>query len=541
MKEVVDATTLLPVDLSVIPLPEEDPQRYLSIQSHDIIIPSYAAWFDITTIHSIESKALPEFFNDRNKSKTPTVYMEYRDFMINTYRMNPIEYLTITACRRNLTGDVCAILRVHAFLEQWGLINYQVDPDAKLSSLSPPFDSQFKVVIDKPLEPKEQDDQEEEKERQAKEEDETKVKHYYDTHKEKKPQVCVSCQQTCQDEQYCSTTQSDFYICKQCFIEGKYPVNQKSGHFVLERFEKEQDRWDKEEEELLKEGLGMFGDNWEKISNHVGTRTHDECVLHYLQLPLNDPFQDIEIEKLGLLQYDTIQHKENPIMTAVAFLASAVEPKVAAAAGDIDAFEIIPIKVDNDKVKLDQDKDEQEEKPEQDKKDKEEKEEEEEEEEKKPERNEIEESKLIELTNTLFKCKLIQYQQQFEDYQSLENRVEEQKRQLEKERRQLEQDQSVFKRKVLSIRQEMAKSISKANALASIITPAQLQQQLAGASPSMFLNGNQHHPSPQALQQLQLQQQQQQQQYQLQMQMQMQQHGQPRPNLPPGFNNIMTL
>lgn len=120
------AGPLLPIDLSAIPLPEEDPQRYLTIQQHDIVIPSYAAWFDITTVNKIESRALPEFFNDRNKSKTPTVYKEYRDFMINTYRMNPIEYLTITACRRNLTGDVCAILRVHAFLEQWGLINYQV-------------------------------------------------------------------------------------------------------------------------------------------------------------------------------------------------------------------------------------------------------------------------------------------------------------------------------------------------------------------------------------------------------------------------------
>lgn len=124
--EVDVAAALLPVDLSAIPLPEEDPQRYVSIQTHDIVIPSYAAWFDITTVNPIESKALPEFFNDRNKSKTPTVYKEYRDFMINTYRMNPIEYLTITACRRNLTGDVCAILRVHSFLEQWGLINYQV-------------------------------------------------------------------------------------------------------------------------------------------------------------------------------------------------------------------------------------------------------------------------------------------------------------------------------------------------------------------------------------------------------------------------------
>lgn len=46
--------------------------------------------------------------------------------MINTYRLNPGEYLTVTACRRNLAGDVGAIMRVHAFLEQWGLINYQV-------------------------------------------------------------------------------------------------------------------------------------------------------------------------------------------------------------------------------------------------------------------------------------------------------------------------------------------------------------------------------------------------------------------------------
>lgn len=77
-------------------------------------------------IHNIERKALPEFFNNRNRSKTPAVYKDYRDFMINTYRLNPAEYLTVTACRRNLAGDVCAIMRVHSFLEQWGLINYQV-------------------------------------------------------------------------------------------------------------------------------------------------------------------------------------------------------------------------------------------------------------------------------------------------------------------------------------------------------------------------------------------------------------------------------
>lgn len=373
-------------------------------------------------------------------------------------------------------------------------------------------------MVDKPSE--EADYKEEEEEEPLK----SKAETCYDFNKNKRPQTCATCQSTCNSEQYCSSTQLNFYLCKTCFMEGKYPSNQNSGQFVLERFDIEaEDAWDEEEEELLKEGLGMFSDDWEKVSNHVGTRTHDECVLQYLQLPINDPFHDAEIEKLGLLQYDSVQHRENPIMAAVAFLASAVEPKVAAAAGDIHAFDIIPISPDIKEETAE-----------------EEEEEEKLEEELKPVRSEKEEADLCELTNIFFRHKLAQYKQQTTNYQELETIVEEQKNQLERERRQLEQDQGSLKRKVLLIRQEMAKRISKANAIASIITPAQLQQQLAGANPAMFLNGNQRHhqhqqhQSPQALQQLQLQQQQ----YQLQMQMQMQQ--QARPN-GPGYNNMMSL
>ena len=105
---------------------EASARTHLVSQTHAIILPSYSTWFDMHTIHAIEKKALAEFFNGRNRSKTPAVYKDYRDFMVNTYRLNPIEYLTVTACRRNLAGDVCAIMRVHSFLEQWGLINYQV-------------------------------------------------------------------------------------------------------------------------------------------------------------------------------------------------------------------------------------------------------------------------------------------------------------------------------------------------------------------------------------------------------------------------------
>eukprot|EP00835_Amoeboradix_gromovi_P003512 NODE_234_length_13549_cov_0.394349.p6 type:complete len:153 gc:universal NODE_234_length_13549_cov_0.394349:1507-1965(+) len=103
-----------------------DDQKIIE-QTDEIIIPSYSVWFSFEKVDEIEKKALPEFFNETSKSKTELTYKAYRDFMINTYRVNPSDYLTFTACRRNLHGDVCAILRVHAFLEQWGLINYQAE------------------------------------------------------------------------------------------------------------------------------------------------------------------------------------------------------------------------------------------------------------------------------------------------------------------------------------------------------------------------------------------------------------------------------
>lgn len=119
-------------------------------QTHYIVVPSYAAWFDYNAIHQIEKRAMPEFFNGKNKSKTPDVYVAYRNFMIDTYRLNPFEYVSATACRRNLAGDVCSIVRLHSFLEQWGLLNYQVDSDARPAPVAPPPTSHFMVLADTP-------------------------------------------------------------------------------------------------------------------------------------------------------------------------------------------------------------------------------------------------------------------------------------------------------------------------------------------------------------------------------------------------------
>jgi SWI/SNF related-matrix-associated actin-dependent regulator of chromatin subfamily C len=75
-------------------------------------------------VNKIERASLPEFFG-KASGKSPEVYVEFRDWMIRAYRANPSIYLTATACRRVLIGDVSAILRLHSFLEYWGLINFE--------------------------------------------------------------------------------------------------------------------------------------------------------------------------------------------------------------------------------------------------------------------------------------------------------------------------------------------------------------------------------------------------------------------------------
>ena len=55
--------------------------------------------------------------------------------------------LPLLACRRHLGGDVCGILRVHAFLEKWGLINFNVEPFYKPHKISVIKEGTFNKVL----------------------------------------------------------------------------------------------------------------------------------------------------------------------------------------------------------------------------------------------------------------------------------------------------------------------------------------------------------------------------------------------------------
>ena len=57
--------------------------------------------------------------------------------------------------------------------------------------------------------------------------------------------------------------------------------------------------WTDQETLLLLEGLEMFKDDWNKVCEHVGSRTQDECILHFLRLPIEDPYLEESSGHMG--------------------------------------------------------------------------------------------------------------------------------------------------------------------------------------------------------------------------------------------------
>ncbi|RMZ70094.1 SWIRM domain-containing [Pyrenophora seminiperda CCB06] len=381
-------------------------------QTYATIIPSYATWFDMRYIDYRERKALPEFFNGRNRSKTPAVYRDYRDFMINTYRLNPSEYLTVTACRRNLAGDVCAIMRVHAFLEQWGLINYQVDPQERPSNIGPPFTGHFRVTVDTPrgLQPfqpgpgskvtdgKQLAATDRAASQQPTAKSETKSlagRNIYEANGKEasaEPKAangeanggsahiknleaaakepikiinCFSCGVECTAVHFHETKPSEQPgqskaaggvkrdLCPRCFVEGNFPSGTSSvdftkisnpGHSATADSE---EKWTEEETLLLLEGLEEFDDDWNRVADHVQTKTREQCVMKFLQLEIEDKYIEADLTEsqsaapstkfLRDLEYLSegrvpIHHADNPILSVVSFLAGLAPANVTEAA-----------------------------------------------------------------------------------------------------------------------------------------------------------------------------------------------------------------
>jgi len=111
---------------------------------------------------------------------------------------------------------------------------------------------------------------------------------------------------------------------------------------------KEEDDWTDAEVLLLLEGIEMYDDDWVAVSEHVGTRSREACIVKFLQLPIDEGYHDLEAGgapgaaaaatstsgarpangvnregDLGVFRFGKIpfEKSDNPVLSVVAFLA----------------------------------------------------------------------------------------------------------------------------------------------------------------------------------------------------------------------------
>lgn len=282
---------------------------------------------------------MPEFFDGKTQSKTSKIYKDYRDAIITKYREKPDKSLTFTEARRYLVGDVNALRRIFEFLEHWGLINHHskdkpspawAGPPVALLETEPPGLRVVRPAI-------------------------TPSQALLGSQSiapvaglsaapvssgvEKKPQQyhCNSCGADCSPARYHSTKQVqsaflpflipgtssqmslvfqvDYDICAKCHSEGKLRPGSVPGDFILLSgpslaggAEALDGQWTDQESLLLLEALEIYGDKWEEVAEHVGTKSKAQCVMHFLQMPVEDPF----LEDLAAGKHKTAASQDMP-------------------------------------------------------------------------------------------------------------------------------------------------------------------------------------------------------------------------------------
>jgi SWI/SNF related-matrix-associated actin-dependent regulator of chromatin subfamily C len=382
-------------------------------------VPSYARWFSWNMIHEIERKSLKEFFDGSSSSKTPKIYKEYRDFMINMYREDLHRGVTFTEVRKMLIGDVNSLHKIFDFLETWGLINFQVSLDSKLEkstedapivfdNVTPPG-----IFVGLPSNPirrvNSSNVKSSEVDRTIRGVQGATLASYKDvfnevadvevstvserasTGSERQPTVqrfCNNCRTECTANHF-DCKKAGFVLCTKCFQDGNYGLGLSAADFKYSNEHKittqlGSDKWTDEETFLLLEGILLYGDDWNSVVQHVGTKNEADCVMKLIHLPFGEHFMgnagtegndgrssniknenkvndqafslkdssaqnyqedDNEEERHATKEDNTgpplkyrrlnrIEDASNPIISQVAFLSTMVGPRVAAAAAE---------------------------------------------------------------------------------------------------------------------------------------------------------------------------------------------------------------
>ncbi len=310
------------------PLQSERPVAPASLHGDvvSLLLPASASWFSIDAVHQIERDTLPDFFATRDAT---LAYRDYRDFMVHAYWQQPQHYLTYTACRKSLSGDVGSILRVHAFLEQHGIINYQVTCNTLPTALPLVADTAAAGRAAAPLELASARPPLLATRRDAMAAVDTSGLRY----------VCASCAGPCRPVRYENLKdeakqvwESEVTLCEGCFTLGKLPSGWRANQFVAREAGSAADPLSaglltQDETLALLSALEKHGEDWTRVAQQVGGgKTEQECLLHFVRLPIQDQHvgSTVTTEVFGAPEHGPLQ--------LAAYLAATVSPAVASAA-----------------------------------------------------------------------------------------------------------------------------------------------------------------------------------------------------------------
>ncbi|XP_022746837.1 SWI/SNF complex subunit SWI3D-like [Durio zibethinus] len=285
--------------------------EFEAIRSRDSnahVVPNHCGWFSWTKVHHLEEHMLPSFFNGKSPMHTPDVYMDIRNWIMKKFHANPSTQIELKDLSDLEVGDMDARQEVLEFLDYWGLINFHPFPPvdsavlnadgdgmAKKDSLleklfhfeaiesRPPFVSSSNLstpsvpsgflpesaIADDLVRP---------------EGPAVELPEYH----------CNSCSADCSRKRYHCQKQADFDLCADCFTNGKFGSGMSSSDFILmepaEAPGLSGSKWTDQETLLLLEALELYKENWNEIAEHVATKTKAQCILHFVQMPIEDVF-----------------------------------------------------------------------------------------------------------------------------------------------------------------------------------------------------------------------------------------------------------
>lgn len=351
-------------------------KRYGSNRVH--VVPMHSDWFSPTTVNRLERQAVPHFFSGKSVDHTPEKYMDCRNRIVAKYMENPARRLSASDCHGFLVGvDADDVTRVVRFLENWGVINYCAsppnhhEPRNEGSCLTEDSKGELRVPatalrsidsliqFDKPrcrikasdIYPELAVDSEETSDLDS------KIRELLSENR------CNHCSRSLGIVYYQSLKEIETLLCLSCFNEGAFVIGHSSLDFIKVDSTKycgdtEADSWTNSETLLLLEAMELFNENWIEIAEHVGTKSKAQCILHFVRLSIDEtPLEKIEVpaasnlpngnacgkpqsyangkasivEELEFEDRLPFEKSGNPVMSQVAFLASAVGPRVAAA------------------------------------------------------------------------------------------------------------------------------------------------------------------------------------------------------------------